>query len=268
VTEKQGDASRDLKEFSETVVVAFLWLLDRFSKAIYRGWLALNVVRNVSKFGEEAQKIVEVLGLEWKPIAGKFSDCADERGDSVRKLRVCEAFDVVRRENAVINLSKKNCTCAGGLHFIGLGSMPLEKISEILAAGHRAYESVEVAMASVRKQPQPVKRGNVLVLGPLEKFGADPDFVVLFVNPAQADRVLGLASFRGAKPFMYYPVSTICSTITNTLAKRRPEINFVSAFERQRHKWSPNELIVALPWKDFETVVESIPRSGFGTAQT
>jgi len=221
----------------------------------------------MSKLKEDSKQIVKVLGLQWAPIAAKFTDSADERGDSARKMRVCEVFDVVRRENVVINLSKENCTCGGGLHFIGLSSMPLEKLGAILVE-HGAYESADVAMASVKKQPQPVKRGNVLVLGPLDKFEGEPDLVILFVNPAQADRVLGLASFKGAEPFMYYPVSNICSTITNTLAKGRPEINFVSTFERRRHEWSPNELIIALSLKDFKIAVESLPYSGYGTAQT
>jgi len=39
----------------------------------------------------------------------------------------------------------------------------------------------------------------------LEKFRTNPDIVFLFVNPAQADRMLGLISFNGAEPFMYYP---------------------------------------------------------------
>jgi uncharacterized protein (DUF169 family) len=224
--------------------------------------------REMSGFREKARRIVEVLGLEWTPIAGKFSDSADKKGDSARRLRVCEAFDVVRREKVVVNLSKDNCTCAGGLHFIGLSPMPLERLGGLLADGHKAYESIDVAMASVRKQPQPIKRGNILVLGPLDKFEDDPDLVILFVNPAQADRILGLASFKGAKPFTYYPASNICSTITNTLAKEGSEINFVSVFERRTREWSPNELIIALPLKDFETAVENIPRSGFGTAQT
>lgn len=221
----------------------------------------------MSKFREEVQRVVEVLGLEYGPIAGKFSDSADERGDSARKLRVCEAFDVVRREGVVVNLSRENCTCAGGLHFLGLDSMPLEKLGEILA-GHKAYGSVDAALASVRKQPQPLRRGNVFVLGPLDKFEDDPDVVIFFVNAAQADRILGLASFKGAEPFMYYPVSNICSTVTNVLAKGRPEINLVSTFERRVRKWSPNEFIVTLPLKDFETAVESISHSGYGTAQT
>lgn len=222
----------------------------------------------MSKLGEEAQKIVEVLGLKWVPVAGKFSDSAQHGGDSARKLRVCEALDFVRRENVVVNLSKSNCTCSGGRHFIGLEFLSLERLATVLSKEHRVYESVDVALASVRKQPQPVKRGDFLILGPLAKFETEPDLVFLFVNPAQADRVLGLASFKGAKPFLYYPASNICSIVTNTLAKGKPEINFISAFERRAREWSPDELIVALPFKDFEVAVESIPYSGFGTAQT
>lgn len=218
----------------------------------------------MSKFKEKSERIVEALGLDWAPIAGKFSNSADERGEN-RKLRVCEALNVVRREKAVINLSEDNCTCAGGQHYIGLNLLSLERLATVLSTEHKAYESVEVAMASLKKQLQPVKRGNVFILGPLAKFEDDPDLVILFANPAQADRILGLASFKGAEPFMYYPVSNICSTITNVLAKGMPEINFVSAFERRTHKWSQNELIVALPLKGFEIAVESIPYSGFGT---
>ena len=222
----------------------------------------------MSRFREASEKIVEVLGLEWVPVAGKFSDSAVEGADSSRKLSVCEALDVVRRENVVVNLSKENCTCAGGRHFTGLEFLPQEAVAAVLAGRHKVYESLNVAVASVKKQPQPVKRGRFLVLGPLGKFESDPDLVFLFVNPAQADRILGLVSFEGAEPFTYYPASNICSTITNTLAKGQPEINFISFFERRERRWSPNELIVALPLKDFEAAVENIPKSGFGTAQT
>jgi uncharacterized protein (DUF169 family) len=222
----------------------------------------------VSRFGKAADKIVEVLGLEWAPAAGKFSNNIVEGADSSRKFSVCEALDVVRHENVMVNLSKENCSCAGGKHFVGLEFLPQKAIASVLAERHKVYESLNVAVASMEKRPQPAKRGKFLVLGPLGKFESDPDLVFIFVNPAQADRILGLASFKGAEPFAYYPASNICSTITNTLAKKQPEINFISAFERRGRRWSPNELIVALPLKDFEGVVENIPRSGFGTAHT
>jgi uncharacterized protein (DUF169 family) len=239
------------------------------SKTIFADYVVLGLGKSeMSRFREKAETMVEALGLEWPPIAGKFADSADERGDNARKLRVCEAFDVVRREGVVINFSRENCICPGGRHFTGLESLPLERIATVWAKEHKAYESMDVAMASVSKQPQPVKRGDFFILGPLGKFETDPDFVLLFVNPVQACRILGLVSFKGAEPFTCYPVSNVCSTITNTLAKGRPEINFLSVFERRQEKWSPNEFILALPWKDFEVAVESIPNSGFGSAKT
>jgi uncharacterized protein (DUF169 family) len=218
------------------------------------------------RFEVEAKKMVEVLGLKWPPIAGKFSMKATETGESARKLSVCEALDVVRRENLVLNLSGANCVCSGGRHFIGLEFLPLDAIAATLTgAGHKVYESANAAVASIKRQPQPVRRGDFFILGPLERFETDPDLVFLLASPAQADRILGLVSFKGAEPFAYYPASSICSTITNVLAKGRPEINLISHFERRGGMWSPNELVVAMPLKDFEAAVENMGHSGFGT---
>jgi uncharacterized protein (DUF169 family) len=223
---------------------------------------------SIYRLKAEAKKIVEALGLKWTPIAGKFSVNAKGIGDSTRKLAICEALDVVKRENLLLTLSKENCVCPGGRHFTGLEIVPIETFAHALTTKrHRVYESTDAALVSIRKQPQPVERGDSLTLGPLEKFKADPDLVFLFVNPAQADRALGLVSLKGAEPFMYYPASSICSTITNVLAKGRPEINLISTFERKAGKWSPNELMLAMPLKDFEGAVNNIPNSGYGTSE-
>jgi len=113
----------------------------------------------MSKFEEEVKKIVQILDLKWAPIAGKFSDSPSESGDRERKLKVCEAFDVVRREDVMISFSRENCVCPGGRHFIGLEFLPPEAIASVLVSkGHKVYESMNVALDSVRKQPQPVSR--------------------------------------------------------------------------------------------------------------
>jgi uncharacterized protein (DUF169 family) len=217
------------------------------------------------KLKAEAAKIFEVLSLTWAPIAGKFSDDAEKEGSLTRKLSVCEALNMARRENVVIILSKENCTCPGGRYFTGLDIVPVESFVPTLATKrHRVYDSAETALSSVRKQPRPRERGSFFTLGPLEKLRTNPDLVFLFATPAQADRMLGLVSYEGSEPFMYYPASSICSTITNVLAKNRPEINLISTFERKAGKWSPNELILAMPYKDFETAVKNISKSGYG----
>jgi uncharacterized protein (DUF169 family) len=139
----------------------------------------------------------------------------------------------------------------------------LEEFAAILLEAN-IYASKKVAEASVSKQLKPEYRGRFLILGPLDKFETDPDIVLLFVNPAQADRILGLACYRGAEPFMLYPASTVCSTISNTLAKGKPDVNLISTFERARHRWSSDKLIVTLPFKDFLTAVRSVEYSGYG----
>ena len=219
-----------------------------------------------SELEAKANKTIQTLGLECTPIAGKFSTHSEETGDPDRKLSICKALWEVKRKKLVLTLSKVNCSCFGGRHFTGLEIVPIETLAPAVANDkHRVYESTEAALTSIRKQPQPAKRGNFLTLGPLEKFETDPDLVFLFVNPAQADRMLGLISFKGAEPFTYYPASSICQTITNVLAEKKPQINLIAAFDRKAGKWSPNELILAVPFKNFQEAVENIPKSGYGT---
>jgi uncharacterized protein (DUF169 family) len=220
----------------------------------------------MSKFEEQAIKTVGTLGLRWEPMAIRFSDRGDPRGDSTRRIRVCEAFDAVRRENVVLNFSKDNCICPGARHYTGLEPLPPEIVANVWTKTHKAFESVNTALASIRKQPQPVKRGDFVILSPLRKAESDPNLVALFLNPEQADRLLGLVSFKGAEPFEYYPVSNICSAISNTLAKGRSEINFLAAHSRRLAKWSPNELMVSMPFRDFETALDNVPLSGYGSA--
>ncbi len=221
----------------------------------------------MTKFKKESDDITGILGLKWAPIAGKFTDDVNDPKKNHRfRTSVCGAFRKVRDENIVISLSKENCTCAGGRHFTGLQIAPIESLSpSVTSRDHRVYDSQETALASIRKQPQPVKRGDCFILGPLEKFDEKPDLTFLFVNPAQADRMLGLISLKGVEPFMYYPASSICSTITNVLAKNKPEINLIAMFERKAGGWSENELILAMPFRDFETAVKNIPYSGYGS---
>jgi uncharacterized protein (DUF169 family) len=213
-------------------------------------------------FDGQLKRLVQVLGLKIMPIGAKFSETPDRRGID-RRLKICEAFDVVRREKAIVNLSIESCTCRGGSHIAGWQTLSVEELSALFLEAN-VYESKEVAETSVGKQLKPVYRGRFLVLGPLDRFETDPDMVLFFANPAQAERILGLACFKGAEPFMHYPACSVCSTINNTLEKGKPDVNLISMFERTRHKWSPDELTVTLPFRNFIVAVRSLDRSGYG----
>ncbi len=215
----------------------------------------------MSRFEEQVKSIVQILELQSMPIGVRFSESRDGQGVE-RQLKICEALGAVRQENVVINLSKENCVCPGGRHTAGWQTLSAEELAAILTG--KVYKSEGIAQVSVSKQLKPVYRGRFLILGPLDKFETDPDIVIFFVNPEQADRILGLACFEGAQPFMYYPASSVCSTINNTLAKEKPDINLISTFERTKRKWSQSELIVTLPFKDFMIAARNVDYSGYG----
>jgi uncharacterized protein (DUF169 family) len=218
--------------------------------------------RQTVRSTEQIKAITEILKLQSTPIGVRFSETQDEQGVE-RQLRICEALDLVRRENVVINISRENCTCSGGRHYAGWQPLSLEELASLYLAAN-VYNSKQVAESSVGKQLQPKYRGRYLILGPLDKFKTDPDAILLFANPAQADRILGLASFEGSQPFTHYPASSMCSTINNALTKEKPYINLISMFERAKRNWSPNELIMVLPFRDFMTAVRSVGHSGYG----
>jgi uncharacterized protein (DUF169 family) len=222
---------------------------------------------NMPRLRKQAATIVETLKLEAMPIGVKFSKNPKLKENQPR-IKICEAIAFTSQQNLMTTVSRKNCTCSGGRHFMGFEILPVENLAPSLAhKNHRIYQSEKTAVASVKKQPQPVYRGDFVILGPLDKFEKNPDIVLFRANPEQADRLLGLMSYKGAEPFMYYPASSICSIIANALAKGKPDLNLISAFERQRGKWSENELLIALPFKNFVTAIKSIPYSGFGKPQ-
>ena len=107
----------------------------------------------MSKFDESVEKIVRTLELQNMPIGVKFSEIPDRQGVG-RQLRICEALDVVKRENVVINLSKENCVCRGGSHIAGWQALTLEEFADLFLAAN-VYVSKKVAEASVSKQLKP-----------------------------------------------------------------------------------------------------------------
>ncbi|HJW98184.1 MAG TPA: hypothetical protein VJ529_03570, partial [Candidatus Bathyarchaeia archaeon] len=61
------------------------------------------------KFKAQSKKIVDLLGLKWAPIAGKFTVKTKKTKETLRKISICDAIDVVRREGLTVGLTKENC---------------------------------------------------------------------------------------------------------------------------------------------------------------
>ena len=112
----------------------------------------------MARFSESVKKIVQTLELQNTPIGVRFSETPNSQGVE-REVRICEALDVVKRENVIINLSKENCTCRGGSYIAGWQGLTSEEFASLLLEAN-IYESKKVAEASVSKQPRSNTEAN------------------------------------------------------------------------------------------------------------
>jgi len=108
-----------------------------------------------------------------------------------------------------------------------------------------------------------------VIIGLLEKARSDPDIVLVFSNPEQADRVAGLIAFSSTEPMTFFPAGNVCSAIADPLATGKTDVSFLSrhARELRKLKTSHNELFLSIPYADFEAAVNAIPNSGYGAAK-
>lgn len=225
----------------------------------------------MSKYEQQAQILKQTLGLERSPIGVIYSDEPDSRGSLDTQPCVGKALEKVVLKGSIINLSKDNCICPGGKHYLGLEAVPPPMLAMIWTKYHKAFESQEVAEKQVKKYPQPpTGKAKFVIIEPLEKVTSDPDGVLVLCNPEQADRVTGLIAYPGYEPMIYYPVSNVCFNVAVPVVTGKTHVSFVSRHSREIYhiKVPHSELFISAPYKDFENAVQNIPNSGYGTAKT
>ncbi len=160
--------------------------------------------------------------MKWSPIAVTWSDKPDERGSLDKQPSVCQVVEDVKEKNVIVNLTKENCMCPGGKHYLGLEVLPLRVIAMVWTRFHKTYASQEIAERQLKSYPEPpAGKGICVIIGPLEKAMSDPDVVLVFSNPEQADRVAGLMAFLGTEPMTFFPAGNVCSAIANPRRDRQ-----------------------------------------------
>jgi uncharacterized protein (DUF169 family) len=228
----------------------------------------------------EAQSnyLKEALGLEYSPISVSFSDDPDPEGNTDKQVSVCKVLEKTLHDNTVLNLSKENLQCIGGKFYLGLDSLPLSVGVDIWTEYHKAFESKKVAQWQIIKGPKPPgfwpwtkrKQKKFTVISPLEKARLDSHAVLICCNPEQADRITGLIAFSGHGPIMHYPATNTCMAIAYPYMTGKPIIAFISQHSREifKIKVSSSDLFISVPYNDLLKVIEHIPHSGYGIAET
>jgi len=214
---------------------------------------------------EAAREFEDTLSLDSCLIGVKYSNEPDPQGDTERKLAACEAIDVVRREETVINLSPESCNCIGGKYYLGLATVPREQIIRVVMDVHKMFASEQLAHKFLDNIPPPSGRGNFVVMAPFSKMSEEPALVLSVCTAEQANRIVSLLMYSGQQPFTYNLVSAGCTSLANSLITGEIDINFITDHARRRvPNFASHELIIAMPFAKFKEALDNIPHAGAG----
>ncbi len=219
---------------------------------------------------EFSGRLKEVFGLQGSPVAVSYSD-KPISGAKRGKHFVCGAL-LDAHDGAIINLSAENSACREGTYRLGLGPAPKGKaclaLQKFLVEGVKLYGSVmalrrRLALAS----PPPLGLANFVVFSPLERAELKPDLVVFLCNPEQACRLVTLTIYPdGLPPRVELLGSTCQMVISYPLVSGELNVSLMDYMSRRLRAYRTDELFVSVPYQKMASLMDSIERSGAGTA--
>ncbi|MEW6569129.1 MAG: DUF169 domain-containing protein [Chloroflexota bacterium] len=207
-------------------------------------------------------KLRRTFRLENSPVAIKYAD-EPTPGGSERKIYFCTALKLAS-QGAIMNLSKRSCSCPGGRLWLGLDERP-RGLAQLLSHREGFFCSPEVAGEWLESVPSPPKgRARYVLLSPLGEANFEPDVVVFLVSPWQASRLLGLAQFRSGVPLKISAFGAVCQcSVCNPIVTGKVEACFIDPAARKIGGYEPDELIISFPYADLVTMTRDIDRSGY-----
>lgn len=212
-----------------------------------------------------AQRLVDLLRLDTNPVGVKLYRQREElpRRPFNWKINICQLVCQARYQGKFGSGTPDLMVCAIGAACTGLIKTPERFISGRAAVGR--YVSDEEAgrkfMANTYKLGDKGKQYDGIYVGPVAGFkDIDPDVVVIYANPAQVMRLIHASLFETGDCVKADTVAeaALCSSIGFALGEQKPIIGFPCAGDRTFGGTQKDELLFALPFSFFQTLVENL----------
>jgi len=218
-----------------------------------------------------AGEIGELLGLKGSPVAITYSMEPPPKSAG-GKHRVCNAF-LDARDGKVIDLTVSTSACSGGTWHLGLGERPKgeadKALKEFLVNGEKLYCSVATFhRAQALTTSPPLGLAEHVILSPMEKAEFRPDVVLFICNAEQACRLFTLDGYdTGIPPRLEMSGSTCHQAVAYPVVTGELNISLMDYTSRRIQGYTPEDLLVSIPYHRFHGVMRSIPHCTAGRAK-
>lgn len=201
-----------------------------------------------------AAELDRILRLDTKPVGIKLYKSQDDlpRKPFNFKLNLCQLVAMARYQAKTNTGTPDKMICAMGAACVGLIDTPEAIASGKAAVG--AYVKDQTAgkafMDNTFKIGDTGKKYDGILAGALESMEEDPDVVVMYVNPAQAMRLIHACTYDTGKKITADTVAeaALCSCIGYALANDKPIVGFPCAGDRIFGGTQTHEVVFVAPY--------------------
>ena len=222
---------------------------------------------------ELSESIVRILHLETEPVAvTMYKDRAElPRRPQNIKQNFCQLVSIARYQGRGNSSVADNMICAFGAACLGLIETP-----EVISSGKAALgvytgnaEAARNFMGNTYKIGDTGKQYDGVMVQPLSEVAedAEPDAVIIYVNPAQAMRLIHSCAYDTGEKVTADTVAegAMCSCTGFAIAEQKPTVGFPCAGDRIFGGTQNHELVFTAPYKLVkEKLVENLKKTAAG----
>lgn len=220
---------------------------------------------------KELAELVEVLGLENKPVAVTFSNDEALEGDS-KRISFCRALKLAAAGESLL-IDKDNSACPGGSWHCGLSEAPSgdarRGIQWFLTRGEKLTSSiVSFHRMQALTAPPPTGLSECILMGPVEAAEIRPDLVVFLCNGEQACRLITLDCYWDGIPPRVELAGSLChAAIAYPVVTGRTNVTFGDWTARRQQGYSTDVIFVSIPYERVHNLVVAVPECSAGSAE-
>ena len=225
---------------------------------------------------EQFATVQNILGIA-KILSIRFSDA--KTGD-YREYQdsACTVLARCFRNDVAVYIDREvGQICEGGNYFLGITDPEPKEIIGTYVEEEQIFKNASACSKFLEELPKypDTARKRYILFTPFSQEKAQPDVVMLLVNPAQAGRILGLGAYETLSSPTVFPALSTCASIYAPLETGRIHLNFIDYYDRYyqgrqdgKSLWNDSQMIVSMTYAMFKKVVEAIPLSSHGSFKT
>ncbi|MDP1619855.1 MAG: DUF169 domain-containing protein [Candidatus Moranbacteria bacterium] len=219
----------------------------------------------------QIKQLKKILNIDEEILSVTFVDADFLGSGNIHRDTACTAIARAFKNKEAVVVSAKNQLCPGADYFLKLKKIKTKEAIDAYVEGEKVFENKNVCQTFLRALPKyPIKlmKKDIVINSSIN---VKTQLAILLINPAQANRIIGLLNFDRYNKVDFLPNQPTCISLFAPLVSGAPHINFMDYYDRyyqgkinKKYLWPEDKMIISLRFSDFKKILKNLEKSPHG----